>query len=102
MSIPKFDQSKSAAEVSFGNQRRLEQDGHLFSYAEYDRYNKRYDPEPQYIPPGTMTEDDLRGKLDELLYMNTKVIKACQEINGNVSNNLDKFSIREQESLAIE
>lgn len=102
MSIPKFDQNKPASETAIGNQKRLAQDGHLFSYAEYNRTNKRFEPEPHYIPPGTMTQDDLRGKLDELMFLNTKVIKACQELTGNVTNNLDKFIGKEEDAWAVE
>jgi len=72
--VPKFNHRKDASTVESSDGRYISQGDHLFSYAIYDRFARRWLPEPVYVAPepnpliGLAEEslevvDDLIGKL---------------------------------------
>jgi len=101
MSVPIFDHSKPASEGSDQNIRFLSQDGHRFSFGVWNRGEKKYEPEPRFIPAGVVSRDDMRGKFDDLLFRNTELERMLREFRGHVTNNLDQFIEREEAYWAV-
>jgi hypothetical protein len=102
MSVPIFDHNKEAGISNQKDRVYLTQNGHNFTFAVYDKKEKRFKPEPRYVPPGLLTQDDMRGKFDDLLFRCVELERSMREMRGHVTNNLDQFIEREEAYWAVE
>jgi hypothetical protein len=89
--VPIFDHSKNTGSVHGPKGRFLIQDGNTFSYAEYDKNEKRYVPEPRYIPPDKKSETELKDMMEELMYLIIKLEKVLIRFQDTYNKNLDSF-----------
>ena len=102
MSVPIFDHNKEAGIANSKDRVFLTQDGHNFTFAVYDKKEKRFKPDPKYVPPGLLTRDDMRGKFDDLLFRSVELERAMREMRGHITTNLDQFIEREEAYWAVE
>ena len=85
---PIFDHSKTASEVQSGSQRFIEQDGNLFSYAIYNRQEKRYEPEPVFIPPHQKSFEEMSTMARRVLSDLRLLQKSIDELTFAISNKI--------------
>jgi hypothetical protein len=98
--IPKFNHRKEACIVESADGRYIEQGGHFFTYGQYDRFARRWLPEPRFVAPspdpliGLAEEslevvDDLIGKLTVLRNLLADAFKDSKKPKPRTSRRED-------------
>lgn len=62
----KFRHDKNTAVLIRGKRRLLKQDDTLFTNAEFNRFSKRWEPEPQPVDMEELWEMENKGKVEQL------------------------------------
>lgn len=102
MNAPRFDHSRDTTEVKEGAMTYLMQDGVRYTFAIFNRDSKKWEPEPRFIPEGLITRDDMRNKLDAVIFRSVELERIVREVRGVICNNLDQFIDRENDMWAVE
>jgi hypothetical protein len=88
---PKFDHTGKCSLLWDSKGKFLEQNGNIFTYAEYNRYTERYEPEPQWVNPLELRSDTLYDMLSATLYTMSRLIDKLSEVQVSIIHNLEKF-----------
>lgn len=98
MSDPQFDHEKSASAIMQGAQghmpamKLLQQDGNFFTYAEFDRFTKKYSPEPRYVDPRKLRGDSLRSLLETTILKMNELIVVVNTVQNSILENMEQFA----------
>lgn len=87
--IPVFDHGKETIVSVSATHRYLEQDGNLFTFAEWNREQQRYLPEPRYVPRGTVGSDELMGRITQYLFKMSELEMSLRNFQEVLLRNLE-------------
>lgn len=88
---PQFDQKASAMTVQGEGFKLLKQGDNYFSYAEWDKYEKMFKPEPQFVRLSRKTPDQLRAIMEETLFATSRLRQTIDKMHTDITANMENF-----------
>lgn len=86
-----FDHSKNVQEAYNERGRFLVQDGIYFSFASYDRQNKRYKPEPVPVDLNKISREEMKDLINKLISHLDAGEKLMDKLRTAFMDNLELF-----------
>jgi hypothetical protein len=89
--IPVFDQSADTGETASETGRFLTQGEHFFTYAEFNRSQKRWIPDPVWVDRTKIAADDMKTRLNSILKKMSDLDKTLLKVQKEILENTELF-----------